>query len=326
MIISKTPFRVSFIGGGTDLPLFYNETPGNVISTTINKYMYISTKVKFDKKILVNYSQSELVDRADQIKHPLAREILKIFKIKNSFEVSSMADIPAFGSGLGSSSAYTVGLINNLSTMLDLKFNKYQIADLATKIEIDILKDPVGKQDQFASSFGGLRKYTFNKDKVKNKKIFMDKNFYKKLENSLIFFYIGNKLKSGKVLKNINSDFNLKKNRLSYSLKVNSLVDEFEIAMKNKDLKSMGEIINLAWIYKKEISPKTSNSIIEDFIDSGIKSGAYGGKLLGAGGGGFVMFICKSNEQKILRQKFKEFKEINFKFDNEGSRIIYRSK
>lgn len=196
MIITRTPFRVSFIGGGTDLPKIFKYYPGGVISTTIDRYMYISVKEKFDSKFLISYSKTELVDNLKDIKHPIAKEALRYFKINNSFEISSMADIPAKGTGLGSSSSYAVGLINAISSLKNINLSKFKIANLACYIEIQKLQDPVGKQDQFAAAYGGLRRYKFfPSGKVHQRKIDIDEKFLKRFEDSLLFFYIGNKKK-----------------------------------------------------------------------------------------------------------------------------------
>jgi D-glycero-alpha-D-manno-heptose-7-phosphate kinase len=325
MIISKTPFRISFIGGGTDLPYFADHYPGSVISTTINKYMYISIKKKFDKNILVSYSKTEEVENSKDLSHPLAREILKYFKISQSFEVSSMADIPAKGSGLGSSSAYTVGLINAISTFKELYFSKKKICDLAIDIEINRLKEQVGMQDQAATCYGGLRRYFFNKNhKVTQRNLIVKKKIVKNFENSLLFFYIGNKTKSNKVFIKKKSNLQSIKKRVSLSKKFEELTNNFQYELNLNNINSLGEIIKESWVLKKSISEKTSNSLIDNYIDIGIKNGAYGGKILGAGGGGFLMFVCDKERKGFLIKKLSKLKLVNFNFEEEGTKIIYK--
>tara|TARA_Y100000817_G_scaffold314722_1_gene314789 strand:+ start:135 stop:1085 length:951 start_codon:yes stop_codon:yes gene_type:complete len=315
---------MSFIGGGSDLKEFYEKTPGRVISTSINKYMYIFSHQYFDDKIQVKYSKTELVDDVEKIQHPIVREALRQFNIK-SIDINSIADIPS-GSGLGSSSAYTVGLLHNLNTFIKKYVSLDNLAEEACRLEIDILGEPIGKQDQYASAFGGLNKITFFPDgKVDVEPIIMDRDLNKNLQNNLLLFYLGSTRKASSVLTDQKSNLISNQSKFDNLKRMTDLVDQMHQSLIKSDLDSFGKILDQNWMLKKTLSNKISNEKIDELYSLGKKNGAKGGKILGAGGGGFILFYCEKKYQNKLRDAMRKLKEVDFHFENSGTKIIYNS-
>jgi len=323
MILTRTPFRISFVGGGSDMPAFYKQAPGAVLSTTINKFMYISSHYFFDEdKIRVKYSRTETVTAIDELVHPIVREVLKKFNIHGALEISSNADVPA-GTGLGSSSAFTVGLLHNLYTVAGKFVDKNCLASEACEIEINKLKEPIGKQDQYAAAFGGLNKIIFNPEgTVSVEPIHLKKASYKELSNRLLMFYTGRQRKTASILSEQKS--NLKsKDKFKVLNDMVSLVDDQRDALYSGNLNEFGTILHKNWLLKKQLAAKISNSSIDKLYEKGMKAGALGGKLLGAGGGGFLLFYCDEKHQAKLRKAMSPLRELHFKFENEGSKLVY---
>jgi len=323
MIGTRTPFRMSFIGGGSDLKEFYTRYPGCVISTTINKYMYLFVHPYFDNRIQIKYSKTELVEHIDEIKHPIVRETMKKFNLRG-IDINSIADIPA-GTGLGSSSAYTVGLLHALYIYKNQKVSPELLARKACEIEIDILKEPIGKQDQYAAAYGGLNFIRFSSDGgVKVEPVIMEQKAYKQLQDNLLLFYTGITRSASKVLND------QKYNIVNEQEKFDSMVCMAELVLKAKknlcgsNLEDFGKILDENWQLKKSLSNKISNKNIDDLYSLAIKNGALGGKLLGAGGGGFLLLYCEPKNQKNLRMALKNLKEIKFMFDSYGSKKILK--
>tara|TARA_B100000989_G_C19532956_1_gene471231 strand:- start:1684 stop:2661 length:978 start_codon:yes stop_codon:yes gene_type:complete len=318
---SRTPFRISFFGGGTDLPEFYKKYQGRVLCTSINKYMYLFAHKFFDERIQIKYSKTELVSKANEIKHPIAREVLKNFKLKG-IDINSIADIPA-GTGLGSSSSYTVGLIHVLDSYLDKKTNKNDLAERASNIEVNILKEPIGKQDQYAASFGGLNQFSFDKDgSVNIEAIDLKKETLKELQNNLLMFYTGKNRVASSILndqkdRTLNDAFTF-----DVLCKMSDLVVHGKNALLSSSLKEFGLLLDETWKLKKLLSKSISSPFLDSLYDEGIQAGALGGKILGAGGGGFILFYAEPKFQKPLRKAMSKLKEIDFIFDFEGSKII----
>ena len=325
MIGTRTPFRVSFIGGGSDLKEFYSKAPGCVLSTSIDKYMYIFVHPFFDEKIQVKYSKTELVENIEDIKHPIVREILSEFNLQG-VDINSIADIPA-GTGLGSSSSYTVGLLHALYAFRGEIVSPNTLAEKACYIEIDVLNEPIGKQDQFAAAYGGLNIIRFLEDgSVKIEPIKMEEDAYKQLQKCLMMFYTGTSRSASEVLidqkKNIISD----KDKFNAQLMMTQMVEESKDCLVKSNLDQFGEKLDSNWILKRTLSKTISNSIFDDIYNLAKKSGAIGGKILGAGGGGFFLFYCPPRYQDKLRFNLKDLKEVQFKFDNYGSKIINMDK
>ena len=321
MIGTRTPFRMSFIGGGSDLKEFYSRSPGCVISTTINKYMYIFLHPYFDDRIQIKYSKTELVDCIEEIKHPIVRSALKKFDLKG-IDINSIADIPA-GTGLGSSSSYTVGLLHALYTYTNRKVSPELLAREACEIEIDILQEPIGKQDQYATAYGGLNFIKFlTNGKVKIEPIRMKNKAFKQLQDNLLLFYTGTTRRASEVL--IDQKYNLLNDKTKFDIQVQmtELVDKAKNCLYESDLEGFAKTLDENWKLKRSLSDKISNSDIDDIYSLAKNNGALGGKVLGAGGGGFFVFYCEPGKQEILRLAFNKLKEIEFKFDNSGSSII----
>lgn len=319
MIISKTPFRISFAGGVSDLRDYYQHSYGSVVSTSINKYIYVTVNRKFDNKIRVSYSKTEIVPNVKDIKHPIVREGLKLTKLDGGIEITTIADIPA-GTGLGSSSAFTVSLLNALYAFNGEHKGAEELAKQACKIEIDILKEPIGKQDQYACAYGGLNHIKFNADEsVFVNPVISKKETKKELDSNLLLFYTGINRKASTILSE--SKQNMVKLR-DHVDKLRDLSEEMATALRKNDLSSFGELLHKAWQFKKQTG-KVSNAEIDKYYEKARSAGAVGGKILGAGAGGFLLLYCEKNHQKKVKYKLKNLKETTFHLEPQGSRIIY---
>lgn len=323
MIISRTPFRISFVGGGSDMATFYSGHQGAVLSTSIDKYMYISSHKYFYKdQIQVKYSRTETVNNLDDLQHPLLREALRKTGITGGIEISSIADIPA-GTGMGSSSSFTVGLLHNLYAINRQYVTHEELASKACEIEIDILKEPIGKQDQYAASYGGLNIIYFNQDgSVKVEPLYIKNSTYQALEDNLIMFYLGSQRKASDILseQKQNASETEKSNILKQMV---SLVFDLRHCLYSENLSDFGKILHENWLLKQKLASKISNAEIDEIYKTGLKNGAEGGKLLGAGGGGFMLFYCEKENQDKLISALKKFGTLDFKFEHDGSKIIY---
>ncbi len=325
MIITRTPFRVSFCGGGSDLPSFYEKYGGCVLSTTIRKYMYLTIHDYFYRnQISLKYSEAECVSNYDEIKHKYFRQCIKDFDI-SGVEITSMADIPA-GTGLGSSSAFTVALLYLLHTYKGEYVSKYKLAKEACEVEIDKLGEPIGKQDQFASAFGGLKFYEFQQNGFVNvEPIVMNPESYTKLENNIMMFYIGGTHSASKILqeqsKNICDEDTFRGQR-----KMCELARELKKQLQLNNVDALGELLNENWILKKSLASGISNSLIDSTYNRAMDAGATGGKLLGAGGAGFMIFYVPYEKQSSVRYALSEFREMDFEIDNSGASIVHVDK
>lgn len=308
MIFSKTPFRISFVGGGTD-NLKKQNFKGQVISCTIDKFIFVGMNKKFDDKIRFSYSKTENVNNSKNLKHEMLRETFKYFNISKGFEIVSVGDIPSSGSGLGSSSSFLVGLIKCINSIKNLKLTRKKIAEIACHIEINILKKPIGMQDQYSAAFGGLNHIIFDEKIIKVKKIKIPRHRLKIFENNLFLFYTNISRKSKSILKNVK-----KNNNINFLKQISNLTVKFKSVLISGDLDNIGKILNEGWNLKKKLSKNTSNSTLDEMYDYGLKSGASGGKLLGAGGGGFFLFYVPKKNHKIFKKQMSKYKQVNFKF------------
>lgn len=321
MIITKTPFRVSFCGGGSDLAAFYEQYGGCVLSTSINKYMYISIHPYFNEhQTLLKYSENELVDDIKDIKHKIFNVVLNDMDV-SGVEISSTADVPG-GTGLGSSSTFTVGLLHTLYCYKGKFASKAKLAKEACEVEIEQLGSPIGKQDQYAAAFGGLNFIRFNKDgSVSVSPIMMQAETYKRLQNNLLMFYTGTTRSANSILseqkKNISQDSKNENLR-----KMCSLAEDMKRSLEHNDLSSFGSILNQSWELKRTLASGISNPEIDQAYARAMESGALGGKLLGAGGGGFLLFYCEPERQEALRKNIG-LKEFDFSFEQDGTSIVY---
>ena len=328
MIITRAPFRVSFCGGGSDLPSFYEKYGGCVLSTTIRKYMYLTIHNYFHKdKISLKYSKAEEVTEYNSIQHKYFRQCLSDFNI-NGVEITSMADIPA-GTGLGSSSAFTVALLQLLHTYRGEYIDKYKLAKDACEVEIKKLGEPIGKQDQFAASFGGLKFYDFQPSGfVDVQPIVMKSESYKKLENNILMFYIGGTHSASEILKEQgeNTGSSGVVDKIEAQNKMCDIARKLKEELQLNNIDAMGELLHENWIFKKSLASGISNPLIDDVYSRAMNAGATGGKLLGAGGAGFMIFYVPENRQESVRTALSDLREMDFEMDNSGASIVYVDK
>lgn len=323
MIITRTPFRISFVGGGSDMETFYSRHRGAVLSTSIDKYMYISShRFFYPDKIRIKYSQTETVDSIHELRHPILRETLKKLNIPGGTEISSIADIPA-GTGMGSSSAFTVGLLHNLYAVKRQYVTHEQLAREACEIEIDLLKEPIGKQDQYAAAFGGLNVISFNPDgSVPVEPLYIKNDVYEALQQNLLMFYIGNQRKASDILSEQKKNV-LQEEKYKILKSMVSLVFDLKESLYKENLDDFGKILHENWMLKQKLAAQISNNEIGEIYQTGLKNGATGGKLLGAGGGGFMLFYCPKNKQTKLTESLKHCRKFDFAFERDGSKLIY---
>lgn len=327
MVIIRTPLRISFLGGGSDLPAFYNRSVGRVISAAIDKYIFIAINEKFDEQFRIGYSVTEIVDRPELIQNTRVRAVLKHFKITKGLEIVSMADVPSKGTGLGSSSSFAVGLVHGLSRFFDKKihFDKQTLAESACHLELNILKESIGKQDQYAAAFGGLNLMEFHPKKVLVQPVDLSAFRLADFQKHLLLFYTGvNRSKSAAensriLTKNLTTD----EKKFSIQKQLVDLVSSFQTKLIKGDWRALGEILHQGWLLKKKTSSAISNNLIDELYDLGLKNGAWGGKLLGAGGGGFLLFLAPFNKQTKIRKTFGKLRELKVGFDQEGSKVIF---
>lgn len=325
MIISRTPMRISFAGGGSDLGVYYRRRHGSVVSTAINKYIYITVNEKFDDLIRVSYSKTEMVEHVDELEHNIIREALKMVGIDRAIEVVYMGDIPlgSAGVGLGSSSSLAVGVLNALYAYKGRHVSAESLAQQACEIEIDILKQPIGKQDQYAAAYGGFNYIRFNKDEtVFTNPIICKRETKEGLNRNLLLFYTGIERFSTNILKEQWENINSNRGFLD---KMVALSDTLRESLQSNGAKLLGNILHQGWEYKKQLASTITKSIIDQYYEKALNAGAVGGKLLGAGGGGFLLFYCDVKYQNELRSVLSNLREIPFRFAPQGSKIIYVS-
>ncbi len=326
MIISRTPLRISFVGGGSDISAYYKYKPGAVVTTAINKYIYITVNKKFDNKIRASYSQTENVDNASQIKHPLIRECLKKVGIERGIEVTSMSDIPSEGTGLGSSSSYTVGLLNAMYAYKGKYASAEKLAKEASEIEIEILKNPIGKQDHYIAAYGGFQFIQFlPDDSVTLNPIICSPEIKKKLEKQLLLLYTGLTRSSNRILEKQSQ--NMAKSDKSREI-MDGMVEvayEMQKMLNSNSTKNFGQLLNENWLLKRKMAQGVSSRAIDKWYRISKKNGAEGGKILGAGGGGFLLLYAKERNRARILQSLKELKPTDFNLEPQGSKIIFVS-
>ena len=326
MIITRTPFRISFFGGGTDIPAWYRENGGAVLSTTIDKYCYISCRGLppfFDHRHRLVYSKQELINDITEIIHPAIRETFRFMNISEGLEIHHNGDLPA-KSGLGSSSSFTVGLLHALYALKGKMIAKRRLALEAIHIEQEMIKEHVGSQDQVAVAFGGLNRITFSgQHNIEVNPIILSKSRFQQFQDHLMLFFTGFSRLASEIEEDKIKQISNKKTELS-SL-YNMVEDAIDILNGEGDIVDFGKLLHESWRLKKSLSDKVSTSHIDDIYETGIKNGAIGGKLLGAGGGGFILFFVKPEDQSKLRQALGHLLHVPFRFDTTGSQIVYYS-
>jgi D-glycero-alpha-D-manno-heptose-7-phosphate kinase len=323
MIISKTPLRVSFVGGGSDLPSYYKYEHGAVFSTTIDKYVYIMVNKKFDGKVRVSYSKTENVDKAFQLVHERIRESLKVVGINSGIEVVSVSDVPSAGTGLGSSSAYVVGVLNALKTYKNEKVNAKYLADTACDIEIKKCKNKIGKQDQFAAAYGGFNKIVFSGNgTVRVTPVELSSRVIKKLKNNLILLYTGSTKSSKNIMKLQSSNLETDQGKRNSMKKMVSLVNPLIKSLQSGDVDSMGGYLDENWALKKQMAKGISSGEVDAWYDLAKKNGALGGKILGAGNRGFLLLYVPEDKQHKVLRSLSELRKFDFDFEPGGSKIV----
>jgi len=324
MIISKTPLRMSFVGGGSDLPVFYRRFGGAVVSTAIDKFVYVSVNKKFDDRIRVSYSKTEEVASVDKIKHPLVREALKMLKIPGGIEITSIADIPAKGSGLGSSSSFTVGVLHALHAFANRYASAEQLASESCEIEIDRCGEPIGKQDQFAAAFGGFNFIEFYPDdSVSVEPIICRTETMRKLQENILVFYTGITRSASALLKTQQHAVASEKAKQKVLCRMVEFARELKAELQKNNVAAFGEVIHENWLLKRSLTANVSNSTIDSWYERARKAGATGGKLLGAGSGGFLMLYAPRERHEAITRALKDLRPIRFRFEPQGSKIIF---
>ncbi len=321
MIISQTPLRISFVGGGTDLKSYYQRSPGMVLSTAIDKYIFVVVNERFDDKIYINYMKKEIVDHVDEIKHELVREALKKAGIKGGVEITMLADIPSTGSGLGSSSSLTVGLLNAFYQYQGHQVTAETLAKEACEIEIDILSKPIGKQDQYIAAYGGLKKFIFNvDDTVTTKSLNFSREQRIKLGSNILLHFTNITRKADNILKEQKSNTN---NKFELLNDLAALVPVLEREFENENWDALGFLVKKNWELKKQLASGITKPEIEKMVEQALSNGATGVKIAGAGGGGFLMAYVPRHKQDTYRNAMKKYTELPFMLDPFGSRIIF---
>lgn len=320
MIITRTPLRISFTGGGTDLPAFYKNGYGAVVSTSIDKYIYITVNKRFDDSIRVSYSQTEIVNHVDELKHDIARECLRMAGIPGGIEITSIADIPS-GTGLGSSSSFAVGLLNALYTYVGERLSAGELAKRACQIEINVLGHPIGKQDQYAAAYGGVNYFTFERSgDVQREKILVSDNDLRNMDRKLMMFYTGIRRSADGILSRQSQET---KNKMEVLMFMRDQANRMRDGLVQKGFTpDFAKMLDEAWQKKKSITAGISNPEIDELYQKAISAGAAGGKLLGAGGGGFILLYCDEPYQPAVREALG-LRELDFEISLNGSRVVY---
>lgn len=321
LIITQTPLRISFAGGGTDFKGFYNCNYGSVVSTAIDKYIYVIVKERFDDKIRVGYTKTEMVDSVDEIEHELIREAMRMVGIEKGIEIATMADIPSQGSGLGSSSTVTVGVLNALYAYKGEVVSPETLAQQACKIEIDILGKPIGKQDQYIAAYGGLRNFRFyENEEVKSDKIKLGESASRRMFENLMLFYTGSTRKASSVLSEQKNNIQRKMDIL---LEMRNQADELADALNNRNIVVLGNTLREGWLKKKQLASGITNPDIDKIYDDAMAAGAAGCKITGAGGGGFLLVCTLPESRFAIRKKLSYLRELPVSFSRDGSKVIF---
>jgi D-glycero-alpha-D-manno-heptose-7-phosphate kinase len=324
MIITRTPLRISFAGGGTDLSAFYRRERGAVLSTAINKYIYITVNRKFDSKVRASYSITEMVDRASELKHELIRESLKLVGIEGGVEITSISDVPSQGTGLGSSSSYTVGLLNALYAFTGRLVKAERLAAEASRIEIDICGKPIGKQDQYIAAYGGMEFIEFNPDES----VFIEPlpctcELKFQLQNSLLMLYTGLTRSANDVLGTQQHNTTNNSDTFAVLKKMRDQANALRDQLCSGNLDGFGELLHEGWMLKRTLSEGITSPAIDLWYERARANGAIGGKLLGAGGGGFLLLYAHPDRHADICRMLPELRPLEFQFEPQGSKIIF---
>ena len=325
MIVTRTPARLPLGGGGTDLPSYYSQYGSFLVSAAIDKYTYLTVNKRFDDSIRVSYSRTEIVDKVEEIQHPLVREALKLLKLNRGIEIVSIADVPA-NTGMGTSSSFTVGLLNALHTFKQEHVSAQTLAEEACKIEIDILGEPIGKQDQYLGAFGGVTCLDIDREgKVTVSPLSLPDDTLELLESNILLFYTGIKRSASEVLRDQSDASRQNDERVNNALHtIKEIGKQIKVALESGNLRLFGELLDAHWETKKKLSDKVTVEQIDRWYEVGKRNGALGGKLMGAGGGGFLMFYCENEDKRRLRGAMaaEGLRQMRFHIDFEGSKVL----
>lgn len=324
MIISQTPLRISFAGGGTDFGRYYREHEGAVVSSAIDKYVYVVVVPRFDERIIVNYSKKESVDHVSDLKHELVREAMRRTGVENGVEITTLADVPSEGSGLGSSSTVTVGLLHALYAYQGSLVTAEQLAREACQIEIDTCRKPIGKQDQYIAAYGGICQFIFRKDdSVDVRQLRRSTELFQGLSRNVMLFYTGRTRKAGDLL-------SVQDERTAINLEqlhcLKALAARTAEALERLRLWEVGRMLSDGWQLKRQLAEGISSPEIEEMYDLALSAGASGGKICGAGGGGFLLLYCDPAHHKAVRKAMEGHRELPIALDPDGSRIIFQNR
>ena len=320
MIIIQTPLRVSLFGGGTDFPSFFLNEGGCVLSTSIDKYIFVSIKNRFDDKLRIGYTSTEMVETVDEIQHELIREAFKLTGITKGVEITTTGDLPA-GTGLGSSSTVTVGALHAMYTYLNIPVHPELLAQLACQIEINTLKKPIGYQDQYIAAYGGFRLIEFGKDgNTSTQLIKFDEEVKNRLSENLLLFYTGVRRQAESILTEQEQNIN---NHISTLNKLKQLAYSAVEELQKGDIDCIGHMLHESWQLKKQLASGISNDSINIYYDKAIQAGALGGKLTGAGGGGFLLIYTQFEKRNAVREALRDLREIPLNLEPSGSKVIF---
>jgi len=324
MIITRTPFRISFAGGGTDFREFYRHEPGAVVSTAINRYMYIIVNRRFTDAIRVSYyAKTEIVDSVEEIRHPLVKEALKLVGVTKGIEIASVADVHA-GAGLGSSGSFTVGLLNALYAYQGVLKSAEELAREACRIEIDVLGEPIGKQDQYIAAYGGFRYLQFNPDEtVYTEPIMWSPQHREELLQNLLLLYTGDVREASSILREQQANIQQEEKMASLRQLRDMAAELKERLNDNAAPEVLGEVLHRGWLLKKQLASGISSDKIDAHYQQALDAGALGGKVLGAGGGGFLLLYCPQARRERVKEALRHLQPLDFSFEPEGSKIIY---
>lgn len=321
MIVVQTPLRISFFGGGTDFASFFAAEGGCVLSSTIDKYIFVTIKKRFDQLLRVGYTHTEMVERVEDLQHELIREALRQTGISRGVEITTMGDIPSAGSGLGSSSTVTVGALHAMYTYLGDIVPAEQLAQEACQIEIETLGKPIGMQDQYIAAYGGLRFIEFNPDgQIRCERLTLDVNIRRRLNESLLLLFTGTTRQAATILNEQQRNI---PDRLAILRTMKGLAHTARDELLAGNLEALGELLHEGWQLKKQLADGISNDGIETLYARARNAGALGGKITGAGGGGFLLLYCPPGKREAVRQALSDLQELPFQLEMDGSKVIF---
>jgi D-glycero-alpha-D-manno-heptose-7-phosphate kinase len=320
MIITQTPLRIGLLGGGTDLPGYYQEHGGRVLNCALDKYVYVIVKQRFDDEIYVNYSKKEIVSRVEDLEHELVREAMQMIGVVKGVEITTLADIPSAGSGLGSSSAVTVGLLHALSAYQGQQTSAEELAERACTIEIERCGKPIGKQDQYIAALGGIRDIRFGPgDEVVAEELGLSAAERRALQHQIMLFYTGITRSANTILAEQNANMEATRPQLDLLRDLAGFAAE---RLRRGDVDAIGPAVRESWEAKRKLASGVSNDQVDFAVTRALDAGATGAKLTGAGGGGFLLVICPMERQRAVRQNLADMRELPVKLDRLGSRVM----